>query len=87
VSGVSGPAQSPWPMFRKNAWHSGYDWSRVGSGVEPGEAVLTFALGSGNVLYAGGSFATAGGVTVNGVASWNGSSWAVAPMTRCTQSG
>ena len=30
---------------------------------------------SGDDLYAGGYFATAGGVTVNSIAKWNGSSW------------
>ena len=30
---------------------------------------------SGTTLYAGGGFTTAGGVTVNCVAKWNGSAW------------
>src|SRR6185503_4451417 len=30
---------------------------------------------SGTNLYAGGQFSTAGGITVNRIAKWNGSSW------------
>jgi hypothetical protein len=38
-------------------------------------ALTTFDDGNGTALYAGGSFTTAGGVAVNHVARWNGSSW------------
>jgi len=34
-----------------------------------------FDDGSGPALYVGGQFATAGGVTVNRIAKWNGSAW------------
>ncbi len=39
------------------------------------EAMTVFDDGNGPALYAGGSFTTAGGVTVNNIAKWNGSSW------------
>jgi hypothetical protein len=38
-------------------------------------ALTTFDDGGGSALYAGGTFVTAGGVTVNGIAKWNGSGW------------
>ena len=49
-------------------------------GSEPGMSNVVFALatyddGSGPALYAGGQFRTAGGVPVNLIARWNGSSW------------
>jgi hypothetical protein len=40
-----------------------------------GNPVYALAV-SGNDLYAGGSFLTAGGVPANCIAKWNGSSWA-----------
>ena len=36
---------------------------------------MPFDDGAGLALYAGGSFLGAGGVTVNRIARWNGSSW------------
>ncbi len=38
-------------------------------------ALATYDDGSGDALYAGGDFNTAGGVTVNGIAKWNGTQW------------
>jgi len=38
-------------------------------------ALAVFDDGSGPALYAGGNFTTAGGVTVNGVAKWDGTEW------------
>ena len=55
----------------------GSTWSALGSGMGgasyPG-SVMALAV-SGTNLYAGGSFVTAGGVTVNGIACWNGNTW------------
>ncbi len=39
------------------------------------KAMTVFDDGSGPALYVGGAFTTVGGLTVNGVARWNGSSW------------
>ena len=38
-------------------------------------AVFALAVDSSDNLYAGGSFTTAGGVTVNRIAKWNGTAW------------
>ena len=38
--------------------------------------VQTLAV-SGNTLYAGGAFSTAGGVQANNIARWNGTNWSV----------
>jgi hypothetical protein len=38
-------------------------------------ALTVFDDGNGAALYAGGYFPTAGGITVNGIAKWNGASW------------
>ncbi len=48
-------------------------WYAIGSGMDGGVSSLAFD-GSGN-LYAGGNFATAGGVSANGVAKWEWGLW------------
>ena len=58
----------------------GSSWSAVGSGVAGGTTIRVNALlpwddGSGEVLAVGGRFTTAGGSSVNHVATWDGSSW------------
>ncbi len=58
----------------------GADWSIPGGPSAGGmdgtiHAFEVFDDGTGTVLYAGGSFVTAGGVTVNYVAGWDGSGW------------
>ncbi len=56
---------------------NGAAWSALGTGTSggslPNVRALT-ALPSGDLI-AGGEFTTAGGVTVNGIARWNGSAW------------
>jgi hypothetical protein len=55
----------------------GSSWSALGSGMD-GDVVLgltVFDDGAGPALYAGGTFWTAGGVVVNRIARWDGSSW------------
>jgi hypothetical protein len=49
-------------------------------GAEPGlngeaRAAVTFDAGSGPKLYVGGDFTSAGGVTANRIACWDGASW------------
>ena len=60
----------------------GTSWSPLGSGMAEGQGpypwVWTLAVFddvTGPALYAGGDFRTAGGVSVNGIASWDGSTW------------
>lgn len=48
----------------------------MGTGTQSAVGALgVFDDGSGPALYAGGSFSTAGGVTVNHVAKWDGTAW------------
>jgi len=56
----------------------GRSWSNLGSGMDNFVRVMcVFDDGSGNgaELYVGGEFTVAGGLTVNHVAKWNGTSW------------
>jgi hypothetical protein len=48
------------------------DWVSLGSGMSGEVRAL---VKSGNSLYAGGEFTTAGGVLVNNIATWNGNAW------------
>lgn len=50
----------------------GGGWSSLGTGVNGDVLALTVA---GNDVYAGGSFTTAGGLSANGIAKWNGTNW------------
>src|SRR5262249_10270720 len=66
---------------------NGANWSAVGSGIG-GTSVLpsVYALtvfndGSGPALYAGGTFTSAGGVPINRVAKWDGTSWSAVGIT------
>lgn len=57
----------------------GTSWSALGVGVGgPNARVSSLAVfddGTGTKLYVGGSFTTAGGITANRVARWNGVNW------------
>ncbi|MEB3214320.1 MAG: hypothetical protein VKL39_23425, partial [Leptolyngbyaceae bacterium] len=55
----------------------GSSWSALGSGVNIGvnNSVNALAFDNNGNLYAGGSFTVAGGITVNRIAKWDGSSW------------
>ena len=59
---------------------SGTAWSALGSGVSGGTTIQVNALASGQLngtpaLHVGGRFTTAGSVTANHVAAWQGSTW------------
>ena len=62
---------------------NGSTWSALGTGMNAevrALAVFDDGSGGGPALYAGGFFTTAGGVSANRIAKWNGNSWsAVAP--------
>ncbi len=60
----------------------GAHWQALGAGVSGNpfdptlpSVVLALATANNGDLLAGGVFVTAGGVTANGIARWNGSSW------------
>ena len=56
----------------------GTSWSALGSGMSGGNPyahVKSLAIDDSGALYAGGDFTTAGGVTVNNIAKWDGSAW------------
>ena len=59
---------------------SGTAWSALGAGISTagsdgsGPYVAALAV-SGSTLYAGGDFTTAGTVTANSIAQWNGTAW------------
>jgi hypothetical protein len=69
---------------RVASW-DGSTWSALGGGVNgvmgPGGAVVSALTVSGDTLIAGGTFIQADAVTVNNVASWNGSAWSALAST------
>ena len=63
---------------RRIAKWDGSSWAPLGSGMSSSVQALTVfddGSGSGPALYAGGFFTSAGGVSANGIATWDGSSW------------
>jgi hypothetical protein len=57
---------------------NGTDWSALGAGLGGGQPYLptVYALAaSGNDVYVGGWFTTAGGTAATNIAKWNGSAW------------
>lgn len=55
----------------------GTSWQALGSGlgISSNPVVYALTMGPDGSLYVGGSFPTAGGVTVNNVARWDGTTW------------
>jgi hypothetical protein len=53
----------------------GNAWSALGSGMGGPDPYVSALAVSGTTLYAGGNFATAGGMTANYIAKWDGSTW------------
>jgi hypothetical protein len=66
----------------------GNTWSALGSGVgyeDQGTSSVTALAVSGTNLYVGGAFSIAGGLRVNFIAKWDGSTWsALASGMDCT---
>jgi len=64
---------------RNIAKWDGAAWSAVGMPVDgvnrPVRCMTVWDDGSGEALYVGGQFSTAGGSSANGVAKWDGSEW------------
>lgn len=64
----------------------GTSWTPVGGGFDEFfsrvRAFATFDDGTGEALYAGGFFATAGGMTANNLARWDGTSWTAIGLTQ-----
>ena len=74
--GFVGQGWSP-PQNAVARW-TGSTWIPVGSGFGNGVVVSCLAVfddGTGSALHAGGTFIAIGGITVNYIAKWNGSSW------------
>jgi hypothetical protein len=76
----SGPALYAGGSFARGiARWDGSSWSRLGGGMGGTNpyvmALAVYDDGGGPALYAAGSFTSAGGVTANRIAKWNGSSW------------
>jgi hypothetical protein len=65
------------PALKVARWN-GSAWSAMGGGIEPFGAAAVFALQptSNGELFAAGNFGRIGGREGNGLARWNGSSWA-----------
>lgn len=56
----------------------GTNWNALGGGLPVGAAVAALEVfddGSGPALYVSGSFSSAGGIPVNNVARWDGTTW------------
>lgn len=64
---------SVFPVNHIAMW-DGFNWYNLGSGVNPNGNVNAIAV-SGNNVYIGGTFTTAGGTTANRVAMWDGFNW------------
>src|SRR5205807_1696397 len=55
---------------------NGASWSALSSGLGGGPFAQASALGvSGNDLYVGGAFTTAGGQPATNIAKWDGNNW------------
>jgi hypothetical protein len=64
------------PGFERIARWDGSLWSPLGTGLDAeGFALEVFDGGTGPALFAGGQFATAGGVAAPRIARWDGASW------------
>ena len=60
------------PETRIARW-DGSSWNSISTGIN--NQVNDIAISEGGLVYVGGVFTTAGGITVNRIALWNGSIW------------
>jgi hypothetical protein len=60
-------------MASLNVLASSGEWSALGSGVN--NSVNSIATDANGYVYAGGHFTSAGGVSANRIARWDGTSW------------
>lgn len=60
-------------IVRRNATGT---WTGMNGTSNSGVAIYDMIFNSAGTLYVGGSIGSISGVTVNGIASWNGTSWA-----------
>ena len=63
-----------YPMVEGAFWKPGFQIPGMDSAIVPAVMALAINTITGD-LYAGGYFTTAGGVTVNHIAHWDGSAW------------
>jgi hypothetical protein len=71
AGGVAAPFVAKW---------NGSAWSALGTGMSGshtgfGPSVAAIAFDTNGNVYAGGDFVTAGGVTANNIAKWDGNTW------------
>jgi hypothetical protein len=64
-----------------NSWDtiSGIGLDQGSWGIPTVETLAVFDDGTGPALYVGGAFSRAGGLSVQGIARWNGNTWSVLP--------
>ena len=65
------------PASRIAKWDGG-TWSALGGGIDTSFGIIALTVhddGTGEALYAGGEFTTAGGTPASNVAKWDGSTW------------
>jgi hypothetical protein len=67
-------ANATYPM-RIDPTFSDADWVSLGVGMGGNNPCVSALAVSGTNLYAGGRFTTAGGVSANNIAKWDGSAW------------
>ncbi len=74
---VGGMFEIPSVGAKSIARWDGNRWYALGTGTSMYTDRVHQIATAGTLVYAGGSFKSMGGVTVKGVAQWNGSTWAI----------
>ena len=62
-------------MHEDVQYWNGQSWNSMSANIGTGEYVYSLDMDADGLLWVGGSFVTAGGLTVNGLACWNGYAW------------